>query len=251
MRLHENQVSVGGDLAIIREAVRQYAWGFEKGCTVLDVGANIGAVTKLALLLGAAHVFCVEPVESNFQLLQHNLSLYTNTTLLQRIVVGPSFRDDKRSIYIPDNEINMGSCSVFRTSNKTQEEKVRCIHFSELLFQTQPTVLKLDIEGAEWDILLGVILPSCVLKVTIECHFPSHLFKTEACRINGMMRLFRQFSGWKSCLKYPLKNVYTNWHILVRFWREPRPPTTKTMVHIYPYTHIYTHISKYILLTAS
>ena len=84
----------------------------------------------------------------------------------------------------------------------------------------------MDVEGSEWGLLDKLILPESVLKVTIECHFPSMDVQERGRRMAG---LFKQFESWQRCSDTELSENSTyasSWHKLVRFWRDPPPART-------------------------
>ena len=226
--IHSHNASRVMDQLLIAEAVRTYAWSFTTPkCLVLCCGSNIGAPSKLALIMGASHVTCVEPELSNYRLLAKNLNTFTlRATIKRNIVVDDGNHSENSTLFVPDNRVNMGSCSVYSTRNKSSKETVPCVKFSDLLHEKKYTVLQMDIEGAEWDILLhnDLVLPDSLVRVTIECHFPTTLFKTSASRSANMKKLYNVFdqrAGWKTCNDCELQEMYGTWHTIVRFWRAP------------------------------
>jgi FkbM family methyltransferase len=155
-------------------------------------------------------------------LLQKNLRGYENVTLHNGILVGSACTESFGAIYIPENKRNMGSCSVFSTPNNKDTQQIKTISFAKLLSESKATVLKMDIEGAEWALLENIVLPDCLVKITIECHFPSAVCKNNTEALQLMKNLYTKFQfPWMPCQMYPLRSKYTRWHTLVRFWRPP------------------------------
>jgi FkbM family methyltransferase len=117
---------------------------------VVDVGANIGAFA-LAAAQRARTVYCIEPIASNFGMLTRNIKLNraSNVKPLQVAVAGAN------------GTARMTDCGVksslhFDTGGNT--EQVRTVTLQTLMEENGiETVdyLKMDCEGAEWDIVLS------------------------------------------------------------------------------------------------
>jgi hypothetical protein len=154
-------------------------------------------------------------------------------TIKRAIIVDDGNHSENSTLFVPDNRVNMGSCSVYSTRNKSSTQTVACVQFSELLQERKYTALKMDIQGAEWDILLHerLVLPESLVRVTIECHFPSTLCRTSDSRLEKMKKLydvFNQRAGWKTCDECELQKTYGTWQTTVRFWRAPVKQATDT-----------------------
>jgi FkbM family methyltransferase len=124
------------------------------GMVVLDIGANIGALTvPLAQMVGpTGRVIAFEPQRLAFQLLNANIALNSlaNVQAL-RLAVGA----DDGWTTVPDLEPtvpqNVGGISL---RDKHPGEKVPTIRLDGV---DLPTVglIKCDVEGMEWDVLIG------------------------------------------------------------------------------------------------
>lgn len=136
----------------------------KEGDTAIDVGANNGFFTVLmAKLVGdAGSVLAVEPIARNMEALQENLKLnqIENAELVQmpagavnKEVTFWESSDDTSSSCLwdpglwPDNEQSRQAPKPFRTKTVSLD--------SLLPLDVTPTVIKIDTEGAEHDVLRG------------------------------------------------------------------------------------------------
>lgn len=143
------------------------------GRNVLDIGANIGAFSILAGILGARKVISVEPVSVTFNKMLNNIKQahVDNVFPLQRIVATESGATYKMSL----NE-NSGHNSRYNVSERFEE--VSTITFSDLMaqFEGDDILLKLDCEGAEYDILMNATQEEMarISHVSLEIHAELH-----------------------------------------------------------------------------
>jgi FkbM family methyltransferase len=144
------------DEAVIREVVfdRSYErWGeIELVGTVLDLGAHIGSFSALAIHCGCS-VTAVEPSYSSFKLLEQNAP----KAIKIHKAVG---RGRVRIAQYERSELN-------KIANEGEE--VDTITLDELI--TGPIdLLKIDIEGAEYEALYSSSRLSFVRQITMEYH---------------------------------------------------------------------------------
>ncbi len=146
----------------------------KKGMTVIDVGAHIGYYSLyFAKCVGpTGRVFSFEPVPENLALLRKNV-------LLNRISWIEAFPEaifsSTRNISFaaPDQSADSGEGSLVQG----HEGRQILVHAVTLdLFCTsaniRPDVIKLDVEGAEHEVLLGArdTIERCHPKLLIELH---------------------------------------------------------------------------------
>lgn len=116
------------------------------GKRVLDIGANIGAFSGLALAYGAESVIAFEPLESNLSRLLDNCPTVDGVALVahQSAVGGSS-----GSIWFTEGD---GSATGSgQTSEVSGSLEVPCRSFAEVLREAgDVAVLKMDIEGGEY-----------------------------------------------------------------------------------------------------
>ena len=152
------------ELPVAREAVR----------VVLDIGANVG-VTALyfSQVFPNAAVYAFEPAPDNFAVLAKNVA---NCARIRAFNFALGAQDATLELYASDNPVNFGGYSLHATGSDTSKRvsiPVRNVAgvLSELSL-TSIDVVKVDTEGAEWDILTA--FPEAVLAsakyVTGELH---------------------------------------------------------------------------------
>jgi FkbM family methyltransferase len=165
-----------------RENVYRLVPEWVKGGTVVDLGANVGAVSIWAAVHGAAKVVAVEPDPANLTALHANLD--ENQIPFGQVVVAPW------AIHGRDAGGVAGSGSCWATMEGESGGRrvlewrggtirpagaVEAVPFSVLL-DPYPVVdlLKIDIEGGEWGILSEpanvALLSEKVRRMVIEFH---------------------------------------------------------------------------------
>ncbi|MGN6130528.1 MAG: FkbM family methyltransferase, partial [Nocardioidaceae bacterium] len=118
------------------------------GDTVVDVGAHIGLYTlKAAQAVGpTGTVLAFEPSASNYRLLEKNVreNGYHNVQLAQ---VAVSNRAGTSSLLL--SPVNTGDNCLTDDALDLPSEKVATVTLDETLIDRRPSVIKMDIQGAE------------------------------------------------------------------------------------------------------
>jgi FkbM family methyltransferase len=163
------------DRESVKECLDNYGSIELKGKTVLDLGANVGGFASMALAAGAAKVVAVEPCPYNFEVLKRNSP---GAELIQAAVV-PSPRGKTPFRYANSKRNSVSSSTVRRMNFSGVEIEVPSVSFRDLLDSFKPEVLKVDIEGAEYDILdeIGSI-PPYVRQAAFEFHRGSEPYRS-------------------------------------------------------------------------
>jgi FkbM family methyltransferase len=143
---------------------------------VLDVGANIGVFTKYAVQQGAL-VLAIEPDPDNFALLEKN----AGNAMLCRAAVVRSAKPEV-TLYINKGK-NKGLHSTIPTRGR-DEITVPAVNWNNILTSFQPTKIKIDCEGAEYDWLAPKELPACVEGVILEYNLTRKYERAAAARVH-------------------------------------------------------------------
>jgi FkbM family methyltransferase len=144
------------DPAMHREVIEanQYHLSKEKvkDRIVVDIGANIGAFSLYAAMLGAKKVIAVEPISASYNTFLkniHRLGL-KNITTYKNIVA------EKGNQFLPVSlNSNAGANSMYNVSNNY--EVVETTTFANIMNQIEGNniLLKLDCEGGEYDVIMN------------------------------------------------------------------------------------------------
>lgn len=154
-------------LAALEEAVAP-------GCTVLDIGAWVGPTVLFAAALGAARVVAVEADPRALELLRGNLA--ANPALATRVTVvaaaaaagpGPVRLGAARK-----RGDSMSSALLAAASDAWEVAAVTPAELVALAGGDGPLVVKVDIEGGEYDLLpaLAGALPSRCRRLLVAFH---------------------------------------------------------------------------------
>jgi FkbM family methyltransferase len=170
----------------------------QPGMTAVDIGAHIGYYTLLlAKRVGpTGRVFAFEPLPVNFALLQKNIEL----NRLQRVQTFPQAvfsRDVELTLTVPDDLPNSGNASLVGAEG-TKRLRVPAVTLDSVSagYGLRPDFLKIDVEGAELDVLLGAkeTLARSRPKMLIELHhFDGNL---EGHPVPGLLTSWRYDIQW-------------------------------------------------------
>lgn len=123
------------------------------GSIVVDIGANIGIFSLYAAGRGAAKVFAYEPNSESFRCLLKNIDANNLEAVVTPTQLAVTSRDGA-TVRFPTSASMYNA--IITDDNCSDFELVETVTLARIIGQT-PTVdvLKLDCEGAEYDILLN------------------------------------------------------------------------------------------------
>jgi len=134
----------------------------KSGCTVLDVGANIGVYTLLAAKRGA-HVFAIEADPLNVVRLHHHVEL--NGLSQQVTIIEAAALDREKTVSMRRNPNNCGGSMIGNGSIPVHGQTIDSLRLPSI------DVCKMDIEGQELNALRGMaetMKRSAKMKLLIE-----------------------------------------------------------------------------------
>ena len=136
---------------------------------VLDAGANIGVFAVWACRQGAKHVVSFEPEQDNYDLALANIELngyQDRVTLIRAALVGNDESHRDLSVNVRKNK---GYHSLIQKRGR-DTVTVPAVSFNEVVRIYQPTVWKLDIEGAEVECLRSLESFQSCRELIMEFH---------------------------------------------------------------------------------
>ena len=118
--------------------------------TVMDCGAFIGTFTAACLEQRAWHVTCYEAAPKNAGILRMNMARYgTHVTLIEKALTAT----DAQIVTLNMSGFSGTNSILPPTTTKSKSIEVPALNFRRELLRVRPQVLKLDVEGAEYDLL--------------------------------------------------------------------------------------------------
>ena len=127
---------------------------------IFDIGGNIGITAiYLASLFPEATIYSFEPMPENFKILQKNIKQYEN---IKAFNFGLGSKNGNFKVYLSGDPENYGGISFYPDlSGKQIEPFIYCEvkNINEIIKQLNIDsidLIKIDTEGAEYDILLSI-----------------------------------------------------------------------------------------------
>ena len=156
---------------------------------ILDIGANIGMFSIYAKKKFGCKVVSFEPVPINFENFKHNIELNglsVNDFELHNIAISSK---EGEVIKIGTPDYNTGGSSIFHTCDIISECSTETLH---KYIKEACVYLKIDTEGAEYDIIPSIITDLNKFKyIGIEYH----TFKSEHSPANLHNLIKSNFKG--------------------------------------------------------
>ena len=153
------------DYYVIREMRVYDPCGITKDDVVLDVGGHIGGFAVRAARTGAT-VWTYEPDPENYEILAKNVEQFGGRVTAVRAALTSDGQTE--GILYKNLGANTGIHSMLPSRGREQV-RVPKLDFVEALTELQPTVLKVDIEGGEYD-LDWTQIPDSVRVLCMELH---------------------------------------------------------------------------------
>lgn len=133
---------------------------FDENTTFFDVGANLGYFTLMSSFkINKGKIFAFEPVPKNIAILKKNLELndVKNVQLIEKAL---SVKEGKAHFAVEENGANSHFEDIDLVHAKMNKEDVVEVNVTTLdIFCKEnnviPDVIKVDVEGAEVDVLKG------------------------------------------------------------------------------------------------
>lgn len=161
LSLHETGTYEKGILDFIKK-------NFQKEGCFVDVGANIGLMSIfVAKNFPTSRVVSFEAHPVTKSILDDNIEL----NQIHNILVHPiALSNVAGNVMIYDNwEVNRGGASIKFNTGTSSGIAVKCAALDEFP-ELNPTIIKIDVEGAEWDVLQGAkeVIQRCKPILIIE-----------------------------------------------------------------------------------
>ena len=141
------------DDSMITESINNYAqFGIDYNDKVcLDLGANIGGFTQIALNAGAKKVIIVEMDERNVRKLHE---VFDGNDRVE-IIEGAICNSEEETIKIFKGNSKQSNCStsIFNKHSFKSYDTVNVVNLKKILETYTPDIVKMDIESAEYQVL--------------------------------------------------------------------------------------------------
>lgn len=163
------------------------------GCKrVIDIGASIGLFTKYMLNRGAQEVYSVECDERSIKALISNFSFYSNVHIVPEAVYS---EEGQMELYYKEDNPLVNSLDIigseFASQTSPLSKTVQTTTLDKLVENTgwdQIDLLKIDIEGSEWEVLESTsnYVFEITDKVLLEYHWPSGRLQSVISRMHSL-----------------------------------------------------------------
>lgn len=133
----------------------------EEGETWLDLGANIGTFSLICLSRGA-RVVSFEPEPENYQMLVRNIDNnphFVKKTRVKAFKKAVGLQNGIAPLYLCKGDYNKYRHTLCPKRGRVKIE-ISVVSITDVIKKYKPTCIKMDIEGAEIEILEGMLLKS-------------------------------------------------------------------------------------------
>jgi len=172
-----------------------------------DIGSNIGYFSLLAASIGVRRVVAFEPFERLAQCAEHNVAMNGFGDVVR--VVHVALGDARGAVqYEPGPAWNCGAGHILRNAASAEGVTVQLMTLDDFLLETRsapPTVMKIDVEGFESNVLRGarqllatraprviVFEGNCSPEGVLEDHEVSRILIGAGYRLRHLPRLQRE-----------------------------------------------------------
>jgi len=174
----------------------------------VDIGANVGSYTVLGGGAVGAHCISIEPIPSAFAWLQKNIAINGLNEQVQALNVGLG-RDDG-VLYFTEGLDTMNHV-VSDSEDVANAVKVAVQTLDRVLDGVEPTLIKIDVEGFETEVMAGAkrtLASSNLLAVIMELNGSGGRYGFDENALHQQMLCY----GFTTCCYHPFKRKLESLH---------------------------------------
>jgi FkbM family methyltransferase len=171
----------------------------KRGMNIIDVGANIGATTlSLAKRVGlSGEIFSFEPSPYNYKLAHENISLnnFSNIKLINQ-----GLGDQKTTAFLYNvNTNNRGMQRLLKNDSENSSYEKSSVQIDTLdnsmnnLSIPSPSFIKIDVEGYEYNVLLGGKGTILKYKPALFIELDDNNLREQGSNAKELIQLIKQF----------------------------------------------------------
>jgi FkbM family methyltransferase len=174
------------------------------GDIVYDIGANIGFFSIIAssIVERSGHVYSFEPNIDNIRVIKNNIRLnkFSNITVIERAV---SDFSGKGELHITEHPGGHTLFSVGIPRNVIDTVTVDIDTIDNLIYNKTilpPTVVKIDVEGAEFNVLRGMVK-------TLEKFHPTIIYEIDDTDFNNLEKKQSEIDQYLKTFGYEIQDL--------------------------------------------
>ena len=175
------------------EVIERFLSWFNPDSVFYDVGANVGYFSFLAsTVITRGHVVAFEPMAANLEIFEEHIRRNRRHSGTKDITLLPfAVADCEKTVEFTNDQHFTGSNTYVDSKflgSDVGRVTIKCHSIDDLVAagRAVPTVIKIDVEGAEFDVLRGAAK-------TIRKHLPHILIATHDVHLPGVDRQCTEF----------------------------------------------------------
>ena len=188
------QIGRGVDhVPIIEIFLREEYGSVANGAVILDVGANIGAFSIYAGMSARdVRIYAYEPTAEFYRLMQDNIRLNRLDDIVTCFNLAVGADAQVRELAIESSTFSFPTLFPPEDDRVTRTVRVQCTSLADILESNaleRVDLLKMDCEGAEYEILYGT--PARYLERIHEIRMEYHDLRVEGCNGEALAAFLR------------------------------------------------------------
>ena len=188
-----------------------FAQHLKSGDVFYDIGANVGFFSIIAARLvgDTGKIYAFEPGRENAQSIRHNARL-NNFSQIEVIEKAVSHRSGEGQLLLAEYSGGHALATADAPPDLAGEVTVDLVSIDDLIAQNKiepPNFVKVDVEGAELDVLQG-------MRETIKTHQPTIIYEVDDGDRAGYERKYNELANFFESLNYQVTQTENSYNTI-------------------------------------
>lgn len=173
----------------------------------VDIGANVGGYSLLASGVCKSQSMAIEPIPDTFKKLLANVNLNDLTDLIECVNIGLGSKNGFLNFVETPSSV-MSHVAVSNENSNTKQIVVNMLTLDSLISDKLPSLLKIDVEGFEMEVLKGAgncLADKSCKAIIIELNGSGEKYGVKDAQIHSLLMSY----GFKPFRYYPFHRKIT------------------------------------------